>query len=87
MENKEEKKEKKERVPRHGMPEQDPKVRVKNFQEVPTGYTEETAIAEAKRAGVFISGYDVANLPLPSNEELRRRGLYVLPQTDSNDDE
>ena len=45
------------------------------------------AIAEAKRAGVFISGYDGANLPLPSNEELRRRGLDVLPQTDSNDDE
>ena len=40
---------KKEKVPRHKMPEQDPKVRVKNFNEVPTGYTEETAIAEAKR--------------------------------------
>ena len=40
---------KKEKVPRHRMPEQDPKVRVKNFNEVPTGYTEETAIAEAKR--------------------------------------
>jgi hypothetical protein len=45
------------------------------------------SIAQAKRAGVFISGYDGANLPLPSNEELRRRGLYVLPQADSNDDE
>jgi glutamate synthase (NADPH) small chain len=40
---------KKEKVPRHKMPEQDPKIRVKNFNEVPTGYTEETAIAEAKR--------------------------------------
>jgi glutamate synthase (NADPH) small chain len=40
---------KKEKVPRHKMPEQDPKVRVTNFNEVPTGYTEETAIAEAKR--------------------------------------
>ncbi len=40
---------KKEKVSRHGMPEQDPKIRVKNFNEVPTGYTEETAIAEAKR--------------------------------------
>jgi len=49
MENKEEKKEKKERVPRHGMPEQDPMVRVKNFLEVPLGYTEDTAVAEAKR--------------------------------------
>ena len=40
---------KKEKIPRQKMPEQDPKVRVKNFNEVPTGYTEETAIAEAKR--------------------------------------
>ncbi len=40
---------KKEKVPRQRMPEQDPKVRVKNFDEVPTGYTEETAITEAKR--------------------------------------
>lgn len=49
MENKDEKKEKKEKVPRHAMPEQDPKVRIKNFQEVPLGYTPETAMAEAKR--------------------------------------
>ena len=40
---------KKEKVGRHKMPEQDPKVRVTNFNEVPTGYTEELAIAEAKR--------------------------------------
>ncbi len=31
------------------MPEQDPKVRAKNFEEVSTGYTEEMAIEEAKR--------------------------------------
>ena len=40
---------KKEKVPRHKMPEQEPAARVKNFTEVPTGYTAETAIAEAKR--------------------------------------
>jgi glutamate synthase (NADPH/NADH) small chain len=40
---------KKEKVPRHKMPEQEPQVRVTNFNEVPTGYTDETAIAEAKR--------------------------------------
>ncbi|MEK7373522.1 MAG: dihydropyrimidine dehydrogenase, partial [Thermodesulfobacteriota bacterium] len=40
---------KKEKVPRQKMPEQAPDIRVKNFNEVPTGYTEETAIAEAKR--------------------------------------
>jgi glutamate synthase (NADPH) small chain len=40
---------KKEKVPRQKMPEQEPQVRVQNFNEVPTGYPEETAIIEAKR--------------------------------------
>ncbi len=43
------KKEKKEKVPRHPMPEQDPKERKNNFNEVPLGYSPETAIEEAKR--------------------------------------
>lgn len=34
---------------KHPMPEQDPKSRIQNFNEVPYGYSEETAIAEAKR--------------------------------------
>ncbi|MBU0498079.1 MAG: NADPH-dependent glutamate synthase [Candidatus Thermoplasmatota archaeon] len=34
---------------KHPMPEQDPKKRIKNFNEVPQGYSKETAIAEAKR--------------------------------------
>ncbi len=46
---KEEKKEKKEKIPRQKMPEQDPKVRVRNFDEVPLGYSPETAMLEAKR--------------------------------------
>jgi glutamate synthase (NADPH/NADH) small chain len=46
---KEEKKEKKEKIPRQKMPEQDPKVRIRNFNEVPLGYTAETAMLEAKR--------------------------------------
>jgi glutamate synthase (NADPH/NADH) small chain len=41
--------EKKEKVPRQKMPEQDPKKRVRNFEEVPFGYSEKTAIVEAKR--------------------------------------
>jgi len=51
METKEtqEKKEKKEKVPRQKMPEQDPQKRIHNFEEVPYGYSEETAITEAKR--------------------------------------
>jgi glutamate synthase (NADPH/NADH) small chain len=42
-------KEKKEKVPRQKMPEQDPQKRVRNFEEVPIGYSEETAIIEATR--------------------------------------
>ena len=34
---------------KHKMPEQDPKVRAHNFQEVALGYDEDTAIAEAER--------------------------------------
>jgi glutamate synthase (NADPH/NADH) small chain len=37
------------RAARTAMQEQDPKVRVKNFSEVPLGYTEAEAVAEAKR--------------------------------------
>ena len=45
----EERKPKKEKVPRQAMPEQDPAVRVRNFEEVPLGFSEETAVAEANR--------------------------------------
>ena len=44
-----EEKKSKVKVPRQPMPEQDPKVRNKNFNEVPLGYSPETAILEAKR--------------------------------------
>ena len=40
---------KKERTPRTPMPEQDPAVRARNFDEVPFGYTPEMAQAEASR--------------------------------------
>jgi glutamate synthase (NADPH/NADH) small chain len=43
------KKEKKEKIPRQAMPEQDPAARVRNFDEVPLGYGPETAVLEAKR--------------------------------------
>ena len=43
------KKAKKEKKPRVAMPEQEPKVRSRNFLEVPTGYTPEMAQEEAKR--------------------------------------
>jgi len=37
------------KIPRQSMPEQDPNERVRNFYEVPMGYTPEQAIEEAKR--------------------------------------
>ncbi len=40
---------KKEKIPRQPMPEQEPKVRARNFDEVPLGYSEETAMKEAGR--------------------------------------
>ncbi len=42
-------KEKKEKIPRQPMPEQDPKVRARNFDEVPLGYPEDVALSEASR--------------------------------------
>lgn len=40
---------KREKIPRQHMPEQDPKERIRNFNEVPLGYTPELAMREAKR--------------------------------------
>src|SRR5512139_2674109 len=44
-----EEREKKRKVPRQKMPEQEPKVRAKNFNEVPFGYTPELAQLESSR--------------------------------------
>jgi glutamate synthase (NADPH/NADH) small chain len=49
MAEKETKKVKREKIPRQPMPEQEPKVRAKNFDEVPFGYSPEAAIKEAQR--------------------------------------
>jgi glutamate synthase (NADPH/NADH) small chain len=43
------KKPKREKIPRQPMPEQEPKVRAKNFDEVPLGLSPETAMKEAAR--------------------------------------
>ncbi|MEA3386688.1 MAG: NADPH-dependent glutamate synthase [Thermodesulfobacteriota bacterium] len=40
---------KKEKIPRQPMPEQDPQIRRRNFEEVPLGYTKELAVKEAER--------------------------------------
>jgi len=42
-------KKEKQKIPRQKMPEQEPKVRAKNFNEVPLGYTPELARLEASR--------------------------------------
>jgi glutamate synthase (NADPH/NADH) small chain len=52
-------------IPRQEMPRQDPEVRACNFEEVALGYTEELAVAEAKRCirckkPVCVSGCPVA---------------------------
>ena len=44
-----EKKVKKEKIPRQPMPEQEPDVRRRNFNEVPFGYSKELAMKEAER--------------------------------------
>jgi glutamate synthase (NADPH/NADH) small chain len=44
-----ENKPKKEKIPRQSMPEQKAEVRRRNFDEVPLGYSEETAVKEAQR--------------------------------------
>jgi len=44
-----EKKAKKEKIPRQPMPEKEAKVRARNFDEVPNGYSSETAMIEAAR--------------------------------------
>jgi len=40
---------KNEKIPRQKMPEQDPKIRRRNFQEVPLGYSPDQAVKEAQR--------------------------------------
>lgn len=42
-------KQKKGKVPRQRMPEQEPQARINNFDEVPLGFSEELAVTEAKR--------------------------------------
>lgn len=58
---------KKEKTPRQPMPEQDPKVRAKNFDEVPFGYSEETAMKEAGRCLQCKNPSCVAGCPVEIN--------------------
>jgi glutamate synthase (NADPH) small chain len=58
---------KKEKIPRQPMPEQEPKVRARNFDEVPLGYSEETAMKEASRCLQCKNPTCVAGCPVEIN--------------------
>jgi len=67
--------------PRNPMPEQDPQERIKNFNEVPYGYDEKLAIAEAQRCvqckkPMCIDGCPV-RVPIPEFIKLVTEGKFV----------
>ncbi len=69
------------KIPRQSMPEQDPKERVRNFYEVPYGYTPELAIEEAKRCiqckkPLCVGGCPV-NIDIPWFIRLIAEGKFV----------
>ncbi|MDO5580510.1 MAG: NADPH-dependent glutamate synthase [Planctomycetia bacterium] len=69
-----------ERIGRTPMPEQDPRVRARNFKEVPLGYTEEMARREASRClhcktPLCMSGCPV-NVPIPEFLHLIAEGQF-----------
>lgn len=66
------------KIPRHSMKEQSPEERVKNFREVPFGYTEDEAVEEAKRClqcknPICVTGCPVEiDIPLFINQIAKR---------------
>jgi glutamate synthase (NADPH/NADH) small chain len=72
---------KKEKIPRQPMPEQAPEDRARNFEEVPYGYTEETAMLEASRClkckkPKCIAGCPV-NVDIPGFIALVQEGKFI----------
>ncbi len=72
---------KKEKIPRQPMPEQAPEDRARNFEEVPYGYTEETAMLEAGRClkckkPKCIAGCPV-NVDIPGFIALVQEGKFI----------
>jgi glutamate synthase (NADPH/NADH) small chain len=68
-------------IPRQPMPEQPPKVRVKNFKEVPYGFTPDLAILEASRCiqcknPACVKGCPV-EVQIPEFIDLVRQGKFV----------
>lgn len=71
----------KEKIPRQPMPEQAPEDRARNFEEVPYGYTEETAMLEASRClkckkPKCIAGCPV-NVDIPGFIALVQEGKFI----------
>ncbi len=71
----------KEKIPRQPMPEQAPEDRARNFDEVPYGYTEETAILEASRClkcknPKCVTGCPV-NVDIPAFIALVQEGKFI----------
>ncbi|MDD5644382.1 MAG: NADPH-dependent glutamate synthase [bacterium] len=71
----------KEKCDRQKMPEQNPSERIKNFEEVPTGYTEGLALKEALRCleckkPMCVSGCPV-NVPIPDFIKLVKQGKFA----------
>ena len=72
---------KKEKIPRQKMPEQKPEVRRRNFEEVPLGFDEETALREAERClqckkPTCIDGCPVA-VDIPAFIQLIKEGEFT----------
>jgi len=69
------------KIPRQKMPEQDPKRRKHNFEEVPYGFTEELAVMEAKRCikckkPLCVTGCPV-NIDIPGFIQLIEEGKFI----------
>ncbi len=71
----------KEKIPRQSMPEQAPEDRAKNFEEVPYGYSEQTAMLEATRCleckkPRCVEGCPV-NINIPAFIALVKQGKFI----------
>lgn len=81
MEEKKTKRPKPFSIPKQPMPEQPPEVRIKNYNEVPYGYTPEQAIAEASRCIFCKNPQCVKGCPvgikIPDFIDLVRQGKFV----------
>src|SRR4030042_1576521 len=74
-------KEKKPKIPRQSMPEQDPRRRRHNYEEVPYGYTDELAKTEASRClkckkPLCVTGCPV-NIRIPDFIKLIDEGKFI----------